>query len=350
MAFSKASTDVRSILSTPPTYHALPTGQHKPISQWAYLGSIGPDFPGSYKGVEWIFEVLHWKKSNSFVASWIQNMEPLEPGETVAMNLAFLFGFLSHMAVDSILHPYVNTFAGVLDKQSIPVAAKKGFIPLPIIGYPLDHILGTPMKASMHRFVEVHQDSHIAKKYYGAKSLSGQAGGDSWSASWSDFIDAVTSDSYKAQFNVLINRYEAAMKETYPDGKNPDFSGLKKAEKRVKLLALDMGYDWGLGYLPDHPEEIFVQHPKRDRPYESYLWSAADTTVKYWEAARTFYYSPKALEDRKEFFRVVRNFNLDTGLAPRVYSNPWKIYIRHESSWNLFLDKPKPFDPEMPPD
>jgi hypothetical protein len=351
LAYSKANADLKWILGAEPTYQATPKGQHAPISQWAYLGAISPDIPGSIKDVAWIFELIHLKKSNAFVANWIRDIDiKLEPGESVARNLAFLFGFLSHMAADTIIHPYVNTFAGVLDNQSIPVAVNRGF-PVPIMGRPVDFAMGEPGKTDMHRFVELHQDSYIATKFFGAKSMS--AGDNRFPSrfpSWSSFIGGTIKGGYKSQYDALMSRYKEAAKETYPDGKEIDLSKLKEAEEKVRSDALDKVYDAALGPIPNQPEEIFVQHPKRDRSYEEYIWAAAYASVKYWKAARAFYYSPKSTKDRKKFFEVVRNFNLDTGFAVRVYSNPWKIYIRHEHSWNVLLNVPKPFDAEAPPD
>jgi hypothetical protein len=339
LAYSKANDDLRSILSAEPTYQAPPKGRYSPISQWAYLGAIGPDITGSIEEVAWIFEVIHWKKSNSFVANWIRDIDTrLADGESVAKNLAFLFGFLSHIAADAIMHPYVNTFAGVLDNQSIPLAVDKG-IPVPIMGRPVDYAMGRPGKTDMHRFVELHQDSYIANKFFGAKSMS--AGGDS-SPSWSNFIKQLTVGANKLQYDALMSRYKDAVKETYPAGKKIDISKLKDAEEKVRTKALDAVYDAALGPVPDHPDDIFVQHPKRDRSYEDYLWAAAHVSVKFWEAARKFYYSPQTIDDRKKFFEIVRNFNLDTGFTLRVYSNPWKIYVRHEHSWSVLLGAPKP--------
>jgi hypothetical protein len=148
-----------------------------------------------------------------------------------------------------------------------------------------------------------------------------------------------------------VTNYVSIANDTYitpTDKKAVGVEGLTKAIK-THFKALDLAYDYALGPIPDKPEMIFVQHPKRDRSYDEYLWAAADLTTKYWKAALRFFYSPKDANDRKRFYEAVSNFNLDNGFAIRVHSNPTRIFIRHDHSWSLLLKKPtQAFDPENP--
>jgi len=349
MAYSKLSEKSKFLIKEP-RYQSSGKIHSAELSQWAYLGAIGPDICGAEETVEWVFDVIHWKKSNSFVANWIEKLDPDFEEFSESVHLAFLFGFLSHMAGDTIVHPYVNTFAGVLDRQSISVAVKKSPIPVPIFGIFGYAFPKAAHEAEMHRFVELHQDAYVAERYYGAKSLSA---GDDALLSWNSFFrDAVKDQTHKKDYSGLLKRYVDVTNETYnvPSYKKAlTNSYLEKAVNKICEVGLGLGYDGAMGPVPNHPEDIFVQHPKRDRNYDSYLWAAAFTTTKYWEAAMDFLYSPMDISDRKAFMKVIRNFNLDTGFAPRVYSNQNRIYIRHDHSWSLLLEKPtQAFDPEMP--
>jgi hypothetical protein len=322
-----------SFINTQPVYHALPKKEHQPISQWAYLGAMGPDMCAFNEGVtSWIFDVLHWKKTNSFVANWLA-MPALSPAER-----AFIMGFLAHMAADIIVHPYVNTFAGAFENQRIPVAYNNTV---------------KSLQATMHKYVELHQDCHLAKKYYGAASLSGQAGGQSVRSSWSDFIgQAADGDLVKnTDLKSLLFTYRKVVGDTLLTPTDQNVPTLLELNESVQRLskALSMGYDWSAFPVPDQPEPDFVQHPKRDRRYEDYLWAAAHLTVEYWKAAKVYSDSQKTPEDRRQLLDVVRDFNLDTGFAPRVYSDGAKIHVRHDHSWALFLNAPtQSFDAQMP--
>ena len=328
-------------LECDPIYMSQSGFKRGPLSQYAYLGAMGPDLAGGgTDDVTWLFDVIHWKKSNQFVANWLQTLAEEEPANTFQMKLAFIFGFLSHMAADTIVHPYVNTFAGAYDNQSIHVAVPSALE----IG-----------RADMHRFVELQQDAYIAGKYFKVAGMSEPT--HSWSRFWSEAMGYIEMDNswerilpkklapfypqieHTVRLESLVTTYVKVANDTYnpPSGKTAvTIKGLTEAIKK-RFTLLDIGYDNALGPIPNKPELDFVHHPKRDRDYDDYLTAAANLTTKYWKAAFKFLRSIRDVNDRKEFYEAVPNFNLDTGFAIRVYSKPTRIFIRHDHSWSLFL-------------
>ena len=102
---------------------------------YGHLGSIGPDLP-YYQGVintaihfaiskntkpapieKWSGQ-LHSKNPNIFPLKMIEiawretDLEAEEWDEIAKKQWAFIVGFLTHIAADQIIHPYVNTIAG----------------------------------------------------------------------------------------------------------------------------------------------------------------------------------------------------------------------------------------------
>jgi hypothetical protein len=250
-----------------------------------------------------------------------------------AIGYAFLLGFLCHMAGDTTVHPYVNSFAGVSGEFSIGIAATAFFM--------------GRQTARTHRLIELNFDVYLAAKYYGAPRLSDNPGNKFWS-SWSDFIAGTTSMEADrvVPLSWLLQSMIAVGNQTYPSGQKkgkPTVVDGRDAVKTMVTKALDFGYDASLLYVPDKATWEFVQHKWRDRNFESYLEVAAQMTVAFWRAAAKYYAaclkSPGAppQDARKEFLKVVRNFSLDTGYVLRVFSEADDIHIRYDHCWALFL-------------
>jgi hypothetical protein len=307
-----------------------------PISQWGYVGAAGPDLCGANDDVDWVFDLMHWKKANVFVANWIRDMP--DHGEGQKVGTAFILGYLCHMAADILFHPYVNMFAGTYDDQKIKVASSAF----------TKWWLFQKQWSQMHKYVEVHQDAYVATRYFGAKKVSD---GDNGSfPSWSSFMNKV--EDQKQNFRDLVDLFHQTVQATYPvpADKKLERDKISDAIHSYWSQLLDLVYDAAIGPIPETPEMLFVSHPARDREYDEFLWAAADLATKFWDAAFELRESPHGAEDRKKFFSVVRPYNLDTGFAIRVYANPWKIYIRHDHSWADILSPPaQAFDPENPP-
>ncbi len=160
------------------------------ISQYAYLGSVFPDVPYyGGKKIEFAANLFHYNKSGTFAIKLIDYAKGKERSESGNRLMAFILGFISHIACDVVCHPYVNTIAGAYSNQlvtyidtiQIPILTEA-----PIAGKPIRRLLNK--KVHMHMITEAHQDSWLAKKYFGLKDLSSEGA----TRSWSGFIDKLS--------------------------------------------------------------------------------------------------------------------------------------------------------------
>jgi len=334
--FEIAARAVQSDRTIGPALKA-PGPTYRGFSQWAYLGAMGPDIPYfSPKPFGWLADAFHNKKTNVFVANFIEQLAQVSPSDDPYrrsipdVGYTFILGFLCHMAGDLMLHPYVNAFGGLSDAKSLPVAASS-----------MGH------EANTHRYVEVMFDAYLAAKYFDAPHLSDQPGNRFFS-SWSDFIgETISMEAGKlVPMNWLLGKIITAGNKTYPYGQKKGILTVPDARAGAKKMTgqvLDLVYDAALAYMPETATWEFVQHKWRDRRFEDYLDAAARVTVMFWHAAAKYRAaclrspSSPSKDARKEFLKTVRNFNLDTGYTLRVYSDSGNIHIRYDHSWALYL-------------
>jgi hypothetical protein len=149
------------------------------ISQYAYLGSVFPDLPYyNPEKTEYAADLFHYNGSGSFAIKLIDYAKGKGSDDPAGQRLmSFILGFISHIACDTVCHPYINTLAGAYWNQGVPYIAKVDLPMLPI----------SKGKVGMHMMTEVHQDSWLANKYFGLSNLSSTGA----FRSWSDFIDDI---------------------------------------------------------------------------------------------------------------------------------------------------------------
>ncbi len=353
----------KAVTSPKPKYTS--TGMNYGLSQWAYLGAMGPDIPYMYNRtginsadkmpqLNWLADCFHAKKSNVVVTQFLETLATRANSELKDATYAFILGFLCHMAGDIMLHPYINSFAGAGDKHSITH---------PSSGW----VMG---RYEAHRYFELQHDVYLARTVYGAPNLDDGPGDDN-SNSWADFIVDIynaslaishgSSNSHRLLSGVL-NELMWAGKDSYRETGKTSQLTVPDLVRAVDFLyaSLAFGYNWAEGWLPDFaPNKAhlnFVQSPVRDRDYEKYLMAAAKLTIKFWKAAKTYWeacqkgHGVTSEDDKRVFLQTVLNFNLDTGYTIRVYSKVdrnfgsegWRdeptIHLRYDHSWALYHD------------
>lgn len=151
--------DVARILDCYPANYARIKNALSTYPNFARLGSIGPDLPYYEKpvgdGLKMILDIhiplqasgylLHTKNPNLFAATLFHIIEAdrkdLQDAEDADKKLlAFALGYLTHMATDHVIHPYVNEKAGkyyVKDEHQ-----------------------------TKHRMIEIYQDVHLFRMQY----------------------------------------------------------------------------------------------------------------------------------------------------------------------------------------
>ncbi len=303
-----------------------PTGL--PLSRHAYCGALGPDIVA--KAQAWLFDTMHWRDTSHFVLSWLKSYE--RAGEKFQPELAYIFGFLCHMAADAILHPYVNTFAGFYDQQ--------------------------PVKDT-HPFVESNIDCYVAQIYFGRKDLS-----DNPKGGWGQNLMIEKLSTLGTQFNSnkMLNRMYPLTNRLgkWFQGWSRYHYAPPKGEKRLKagefvrsltLIAngaLGLGYDLGvqvMGAAGDKFDKALVSHKYREpgMTVDRYIGWAVNLTKRFWRAAQSWLNAKGKRRGRwnkwsrnKLFLQQVPGLNLDTGFALGVRAEPGKIIIRHEHSWAMY--------------
>jgi hypothetical protein len=87
------------------------------LNHFVCLGAVGPDYPyltellGSYLKTHSWADRMHYENTSEFVRQGIRNLLGLS-GDALAMCLAWLCGFATHLVTDSVIHPVVNAIVG----------------------------------------------------------------------------------------------------------------------------------------------------------------------------------------------------------------------------------------------
>ena len=213
------------------------------MSQWALVGSLGPDLPAAgyilAMNHDWAWRQLHnggtrraWvdAKSTSLVLKLLElaeEDEKLRPLSSLPRTntVSYALGHLSHVAADVLLHPAVHSLAdaGQLD----------------------------PLK---HRLFEVAVDARVAHGYFGRSDLYDDV------QSWEDYY--LDKGDFKEPLTLLMGQVSNAFKGTYGDLtpnqavcglSNPteclapkfDAPFLMDSYRNTVNWALDEGYDHG---------------------------------------------------------------------------------------------------------
>src|SRR5579859_4105807 len=136
------------------------------ISAMAYLGALAPDITSFQRGhfhdkisgrerryeerregnqrIQWSL-LLHSNRSGDFLLSFLEQIANIPSPALRSQSLAFAMGYLSHIATDIALNPYINALAHLYNPRDIP-----GFF--------------APL--SPHSYVEICLDEYIAATYF----------------------------------------------------------------------------------------------------------------------------------------------------------------------------------------
>jgi len=297
------------------------------ISQYAYLGAVFPDLP-YYNPDKTGFaaDLFHYNMSSTFAIKLIDYAKGKGENEAGKRLMAFILGFISHIACDVVCHPYINTIAGAYWSQPVPFIDEIDIPLLPI----------KEGKVHMHMMTEAHQDAWLAINYFGLDDLSSTGA----LKSWSDFIDDLSlgvlvsyrNDDMEALYNDVCNCF----KEVY--GENLDDDDLWTASNRI-FESLDGSYDRALFPFPDKPSMNLVNYRNRDHDYYDYLKRAFRLSKALCKKAIEYYKAPDpATQEKKVLKEYLKDWNLDMGYHINVYTEPKNaemesIHIRYEHSW-----------------
>lgn len=279
--------------------------QHRGFSKYLFLGANGPDLPyfhhvdikGALKGIAGKSkhaDLFHYNKQSEFILNLVRFAREITDNSIKNRILPYTMGHTTHLIADSMVHPYVNRFAGAYHSQQVK---------------------------DLHKTCEVHQDSYLAQKYFDRSHIDrGQ--------SWTHFLPKESSE-----LNNVFNFIDQAFTTTY--GEQLPVSVLKDSYDNYYNTAIDLAYDRAIGGVPRNPDSKLVNHEKViDPKYETLL---LDTTISKCLAAYqavVCLYESDFSEDAQNLFRSqIKNWNMDTGYWIDVDMKDGELNITWKHTW-----------------
>lgn len=326
------------------------------ISALAYLGALAPDITSFQKrhfydkqsdkskrmrtslqapldrSVPW-HVLLHTNRSGDFILSFLESSAAIASPALRSQALAFAMGYLSHIAADIALNPYINAMASIYRPEEIP---------------------GWNTKYGMHYYVEQCLDDYLAKSYFGHKR-------NSWPAqAWKNYIEPAaqqlnTPGTLTSQLMMLLTK---TADKIY---------GLSEKQSQIFIHDYQNGLYHLRRYLAGNGEtglSVLLAHIRKRQPdpietllgarpqgtgeisSEDALNYAIQLSEHFCQHAINYYKtlrSPQTLPDEQRlesssaFKHALRNWDLNTGYSIEA-SFDQAITLRLVHNWVQFAD------------
>ena len=319
----------------------------------AYLGAVGPDLPylagsvlranllgkrytGAVSGKSPWADLLHYNRSGDFLVE-VLRMGARSPSPDIQQRaLAYVLGYVTHIAGDIVVHPFVNSFAGAYHDQTNPK---------------------TFLSFGMHFWVETCQDAWTARRFFGRRvARIGRQ-------HWDRYLDGAATDlTLTSEGGSLLSLLQKAAQAVYgldeqaaTEFRDEYLAGLKAMTRFLAGSGYYRALYLALRLTPHVAERFLVQTEATSSPSRE-LSLEFDTVVAF--ASRVAsrlcrlivdYFeslvsrvSADIQEARYEALRAdLRNWDLDTGyyleVAPGGADHErTRLQLRH--SWYHFLD------------
>lgn len=201
------------------------SGKGKDISKFAYFGSVGPDYVTMAalfaKDQDWAGEkALHDNQSGDhstdFILKFIDKIASADKDKL----MSYALGYMTHIAGDVLVHPYVNAFG-----------------------------------EKIHMQVEVNQDSVAAKNYFGRDDIhSGE--------SWTEYLFDDDDDRLDKIYKTFVSAFSQTFGTKPPSGISDDLEMcrdfLHDGYENAVDVVLDIVYDWSSWEFYWLPSLIFI--------------------------------------------------------------------------------------------
>ncbi len=294
--------------------------QNEGISKYVYFGANGPDLPycREKSGHSVYADLFHYNKQGEFLLQLVLVAKTTKDKDRRERTLAYALGHATHVAADAMVHPYVNCYAGAYHSQVIK---------------------------DIHKTSECHQDSYLAKEFYGRKDIH-------TGSSWVHLVPPCTQvtlpampgyTQLHAETKDVLRDIELAFQNTH--GQSPGFAYLKNCYENYYDVVLDEAYDksriiWGVvgSPVPTKPHMSLVEHDRiksKTKYYPDLLRTrAVGLAEKLCEALITLYQGNPSSEDQQNQFRsVVKNWNMDNGYWIDVSTEGKTLRITWKHIW-----------------
>lgn len=290
------------------------------ISKYLYLGANGPDLPYfenadimgkimQIAGESKFSDLYHYNRQADFIIEFVRILKDIDSDSHFNRAMPYILGHLTHLVADSIMHPFVNRFAGAYHMQ------------------PVD---------DLHKNSELHQDSWMAQNYFNRPHIDD---GDSWT----DYLP----DS-STELDNLFNTIDVAFTSTY--GVSQGLDTLKDSYSNFHGL-VDFVYDRALGPVPKHPDINLVNHhhvkesdllpagykitpeSKNILYYKLFKKTIFDKVQRSCQALISLYENGVSSESETYFRTEIKNWNMDTGYWIDVDLQDGELNITWKHTW-----------------
>lgn len=290
------------------------------FSKYLFLGANGPDLPyfehlvGDDQGISPFADLYHYNKQGEFIINYVRILKQISDVRILNQAMPYILGHTSHLIADSIMHPFVNRFAGVYHKQPVE---------------------------DLHKISELHQDSWLAQKYFGRRQIDE---GDSWT----EYIPENSSD-----LDNILNTIDIAYNETY--NKKMGLERLQTCHSKFYHVVVDMGYDASLSDIPEEYDETLINHKyvqNSELIPEGFTVSpeekSKDMDILYYKLLKSQVFNKASQacqsvinlfesdfsEEMQNYFRhQIKNWNMDTGYWIDVSMKDGKLNINWKHTW-----------------
>jgi hypothetical protein len=266
-------------------------------SNFVYLGSESPDLPYLSLGgqTNWA-DLMHYERTNSLVINGFEELHQrwsLGPSESDKVELAWLFGYVSHMVADVAIHPIINSIVG------------------PYV-----------LHSHEHRICEMTMDSLLFHELSGSElEYSG----------WIKHMDSC--QAHTKEFEDLMDFWKDILLKAYPERAGDDLSpsswfttyttalGVAEGDHGIMAIFRHLGlndyfYQTSVDIMENNPEYIRDYYDQVKLPggrigsfYENGFNFAISHVVEEWEK---LFHNFISLE--LNWAELIKNWDLDIGI------------------------------------
>lgn len=254
-------------------------------SNFVLLGANSPDLPYPYKDNLW-GDHMHYDKTGEFVSNAIGLLKNMSGIQKLKCQ-AWLMGYLSHLAADTVIHPVVNRI---------------------VVPYNVD--------PAPHQLCEKHQDAfafhklkvgettkaeYISATIANCRNKNNDELDDDICSFWINILKMTFPDSEAPQPSAWFKRYVYLADKFGEEGGWFHVRALSEILGQEQLLQITYDQINRKNYIDELPSpEGFVS-------YEAVVNRAVGNTINAWVAAF------KVLEGQTTDYPLFSNWNLDTG-------------------------------------
>lgn len=247
------------------------------------LGANSPDLPYTYKDNVW-GDRMHYERSGLFIKNALKILQTLS-GKKREKCLAWLLGYISHLASDTVVHPVVNKMVPPYNEDPVP-----------------------------HQFCEKHQDAYAFKRLNQGETTSAEyisatikncgsavTGLDRDIAKfWTEILTRSFPNSGIPKVSRWFRSYTLLADKCGEEGGWPHIRAVAELSSAAQLLQIRC--DQVLRKFIDN-----IPSPEGPVSYDLVLDRAISNTAVAWKALND------VMHDKETDYPIFENWNLDTG-------------------------------------